>query len=148
MALRYSIINSEKGFFTNDLLSHPESIGVPHGHPPITSFLGVPLSLDGKIKGLLAVANRDDGYSYEQQKDLEAIAPVILEALQRQRSEEDLREAYENLQVKSEELSVQSEELRMQNVELQTQSEELHAADETLWESINGSVLWLMQSHN
>ena len=108
---------------------------MPHGHPPITSFLGVPLSLDGKIKGLLAVANRDDGYSYEQQKDLEAIAPVILEALQRQRSEEDLREAYENLQVKSEELSVQSEELRMQNVELQTQSEELHAADETLWES-------------
>ena len=91
--------------------------------------------MDGKIKGLLAVANRDDGYSYEQQKDLEAIAPVILEALQRQRSEEDLREAYENLQVKSEELSVQSEELRMQNVELQTQSEELHAADETLWES-------------
>jgi PAS domain-containing protein len=60
---------------------------------------------------------------------------MILEALQRRRSEEDLREAYENLQVKSEELSVQSEELRMQNVELQTQSEELHAADETLLES-------------
>ncbi len=83
----------------------------------------------------MLVANRDGGYSYEQQKDPEAIAPVIVEAIQRQRSESDLREAYENLRVKSEELNVQSEELRMQNVELQTQSEELHAADETLLES-------------
>ena len=38
-----SIINSEKGFFTNDLQSHTDSIGVPHGHPLLKSFLGVPL---------------------------------------------------------------------------------------------------------
>ena len=58
-----------------------------------------------------------------------------MEALLRQRSEDDLREAYENLQVQAEELNVQSEELHMQNAELQTQSEELHAATETLRES-------------
>ena len=46
------VINSEKSFFTNDPMSHPDSVGVPHGHPPITSFLGVPLVLNGKIKGL------------------------------------------------------------------------------------------------
>jgi chaperonin cofactor prefoldin len=37
---------------------------------------------------------------------------VIMEALQRKRSVENLREVYENLQVQSEELNVQSEELR------------------------------------
>jgi PAS domain-containing protein len=58
-----------------------------------------------------------------------------MEALQRQKSKEDLREAYENLQVQSEELNVQSEELRMQNVELQIKSEELREAYETLRES-------------
>ncbi len=131
-----SIINSNrKGFFTNDLPSHPDSIGLSHFYPQLQSFLGMPLSLDGKIKGLLAVANRDGGYSEEQQTDLVAIMPVIVEALQRQRSEEDLSEAYENLQVQSEELNVQSEELRMQNVELQIKSEELRAAYEVTLES-------------
>ena len=127
--------NSGKGFFTNDLPSHPDRISLPHFYPTLQSFLRVPLSLDGKIKGLLAVANRDGGYSYEQQEDLGAIVPVIMEVFQRKRSEEDLREAYENLQVQSEKLNVQSEELRMQNEELQIKSEELHAAYETLRES-------------
>jgi hypothetical protein len=47
------VINSEKSFFTNDPLSHPDSIGVPPGHPVLTSFLGVPLILDWKIVGML-----------------------------------------------------------------------------------------------
>ncbi len=47
-----NVINSEKSFFTNDSSSHPESIGVPHGHPMLTSFLGVPLMLNGKMMGM------------------------------------------------------------------------------------------------
>ena len=90
-----SVINSEKSFFTNDPQSHSDSIGVPHGHPPITSFLGVPLVLDGKTMGMIGVANREGGYSCEQQEDLEEIAPAVMQALQRKRSEEALREAYE-----------------------------------------------------
>src|SRR5271169_2442756 len=79
-----SIINSSgKGFLTNDLPSHLDSIGLPHFYPQLQSFLGVPLFLGGKIRGLLAVANGEDGYSDEQQEDLEAIVPVIMEALQR-----------------------------------------------------------------
>jgi PAS domain S-box-containing protein len=86
-----SVIINEKGFFTNDPLSHPDSIGLPDGHPPITSFLGVPLVQEGKTIGLIAVANREGGYSYEQQKDLEAIAPAVTQAFQRKRSEEAMK---------------------------------------------------------
>ena len=129
------VVNSGKSFFTNDLPLHPDIINLPHFYPPLQSFLGVPLSLDGKIKGLLAVANRDGGYSYEQQKDLEAITPAIMEALQRQRSEWDLLEAYEKLKVQSEELQAQSEEIQIKNEELQTQSEELRESYTTLQES-------------
>ena len=107
-----SIINNEKGFFTNDPLSHPYNIDVLHDHPPITSFLGVPLVLDRKIVGMLGVANRDGGYSSEQQEDLEAIAPAIIQALQRQKSEGDLREAYENLKLHSKEVQIRSEKLQ------------------------------------
>jgi GAF domain-containing protein len=56
-----NVITSEKCFFTNDPMSHPDSIGVPLGHPTLTSFLGVPLSLDGKMVGMLGVANREGG---------------------------------------------------------------------------------------
>ena len=46
-----SVIINGKSFFTNDPQSHPDSAGLPVGHPPINSFLTVPLILDGKIVG-------------------------------------------------------------------------------------------------
>ncbi len=55
--------------------------------PTLTSFLGVPLILDRKIVGMLGVANRGGGYSHEQQADLEAIAPAVVQALQRKKAE-------------------------------------------------------------
>jgi PAS domain S-box-containing protein len=82
-----NVITSEKSFFTNDPLSHPDSIGLPSGHPPLTSFLGVPLILNSKVVGMLGVANREGGYSSEQQADLEAIAPAIMQSLHRKKSE-------------------------------------------------------------
>ena len=107
-----SVINSEKSLFTNDPPSHPDSMGLLRGHPLLTSFLGVPLVLDGKTMRMLGVANREGGYSSEQLAGLEAIAPAIVQALQSKKSEDDLREAYENLKLHSEELQIRSEELR------------------------------------
>ena len=93
-----NVINSEKSFFTNNPPSHPESIGVPHGHPILTSFLGVPLVLDRKMMGMLGVANREGGYSSRQQVDLEAITPAIVQALNRKKSELERKRIAEKLQ--------------------------------------------------
>jgi len=92
-----SVIINEKSFFTNDPQSHPDSIGVPPGHPPLTSFLGVPLVQNGKTVGLIAVANRENGYSCEQLEDLEAIAPAVTQVLQRKREEQERMKAEEAL---------------------------------------------------
>jgi len=92
-----NVINNEKGFFTNDPQSHPDSVGIPEGHPPITSFLGVPLVQNGKTVGLIAVANRENGYSCEQLEDLEAIAPAVTQVLQRKREEQERMKAEEAL---------------------------------------------------
>lgn len=35
------------------ILSHPRSIGFPPGHPPMTSFLGVPIRIRGQVFGNL-----------------------------------------------------------------------------------------------
>ena len=124
-----SVINNVIGFFTNKPLSHPDSVGLPFGHPPINSFLGVPLVLDGKAMGMIAVADREGGYNYEQQEDLEAIAPAVMQSLQRKRSKEALHEAYENLHVHSMELHVQSDELLAQSEELQEANKALHESE-------------------
>ncbi len=103
------VIESGKGFFTNDPLSHPESIGLPEGHPPLMSFLGVPLIQEGKTVGVLVVANREGGYNFEQQEDLEAIAPAVMQALQRKKAEQERKQAEEALQASENEFRTLAE---------------------------------------
>ena len=85
------VIKDGKGFFTNNPNSHPDSIGLPTGHPPLESFLGVPLIRDGQTTGMIGVGNRDGGYNQEQLEILEAILPAIVEAFSRKRVEVALR---------------------------------------------------------
>jgi PAS domain S-box-containing protein len=91
------VIGSGKGFFTNDPQSHPDSIGVPLGQPLLKSFLGVPLAQNGQIVGVLVVANREGGYSYEQLEDIEAIAPAVTQALLKKKAEHERKKAEEAL---------------------------------------------------
>jgi len=82
-----------KGLFTNDPAHHPDSIGLPKKHPPLTSFLGVPLMRAGSVIGLLAVGNREGGYSQKEQDALEALTPSIVEAFMRKRAEDALKKS-------------------------------------------------------
>ena len=93
-----SVVDSGKGFFTNDPASHPDSIDLPQDNPPLKSFLGVPLIENGKTVGVLAVANREGGYSCEQQEDLEAVAPAVVHVLQRKREENKREQAEKTFQ--------------------------------------------------
>lgn len=44
-----------------DLTEHPDSFGFPPGHPPMTSFLGVPIRVRGQVFGnLYLTGKRDD----------------------------------------------------------------------------------------
>jgi PAS domain S-box-containing protein len=84
------VIDTGKSFFTNDPWSYPDSIDLPQDHPELKSFLVVPLIQEGKTTGMIVVANREGGYSSEQQEDLEAIAPAVTQALWRKKAEETL----------------------------------------------------------
>ncbi|MCU1387300.1 MAG: putative signal transduction histidine kinase [Ilumatobacteraceae bacterium] len=44
-----------------DIHEHPDSFGFPPGHPPMTSFLGVPILLRGKVFGNLYLTDKHDG---------------------------------------------------------------------------------------
>lgn len=79
----------------NDPASDPERIGTPEGHPPVTSFLGVPLKKGSEVVGMIALANKEAGYNLADQQAVEALAMALVEALMRKRAEQALRESEE-----------------------------------------------------
>ncbi|MHB8908421.1 MAG: GAF domain-containing protein [Syntrophales bacterium] len=83
------VLTEGRGFFTNDPANHPDSIGVPPEHPPLHSFLGVPLMSNGGVIGMIGVGNREGGYTQEQLEALEALGPAVVGAFYRRRSEEE-----------------------------------------------------------
>jgi PAS domain S-box-containing protein len=89
------VLADGKGFYTNDPPHHPDSIGLPKGHPPLTSFLGVPLKDEGKTVGMIAVGNREGGYTDYELSALESLSPIVVEAFARKKTEESLKETQE-----------------------------------------------------
>ena len=86
------VLQDGRSLLTNDPTSHPDSIGLPEGHPRLTAFLGVPFIRNGKAVGMIGVGNRDGGYSSVDQEILEALTPTILEAILYKRAEKALQE--------------------------------------------------------
>jgi signal transduction histidine kinase len=56
-----------------DISEHPRSYGFPHGHPPMRSFLGVPILVDGMPFGNLYLTEKGDGEQFTA-GDEEAVA--------------------------------------------------------------------------
>jgi signal transduction histidine kinase len=55
-----------------DISEHPRSYGFPHGHPPMRSFLGVPILIDGKPFGNLYLTEKTGGEEFTE-ADEEAV---------------------------------------------------------------------------
>ena len=85
------VMTEGKGFFSNGPASDPVSIGTPQGHVELTAFLGAPLIHDGKVIGVIALANREGGYREQELQSVEALCPAIVEAFYRSRAEAALR---------------------------------------------------------
>jgi signal transduction histidine kinase/DNA-binding response OmpR family regulator len=96
------IINGQES-----IQSHPDHVAVPDGHPPLTSFLGVPLKSTGRTIGLIALANRDGGYSKSNQEDLEILSSALVDAFSRKRAELDIHRLNIDLKAANQELETE-----------------------------------------
>jgi len=123
-------LRKKQSIYTN------EAPPVPPGHPIIHNNLAAPILFHGQVIGLLNVANKEGGYSDEDQRTLDAIAariaPVLYAWIQRKLREDERRQAEQAIHEANEQLQAQNEELQAQGEELQTQAEELHAQTEEL----------------
>ena len=89
-----------KSWIINDPAAHPAAVEKPKGHPPITSFLGVPLTFLGGVTGMLALANKEGGFTPADQQEVEVLTTAFSEALNRRRAEKKIAELNLELQGK------------------------------------------------
>ena len=83
------VLLTGKSLIVNDPSNHPAAIGIPPGHPPLTSFLGSPLKKNtDETIGMIAVGNKPGGYTETDQYFLEGLTMAIVQSLKSKRTEE------------------------------------------------------------
>jgi signal transduction histidine kinase len=78
------LIRDQHALRLHDLTEHPASVGFPPGHPPMRSFLGVPVQLRGVAFGNLYLCEKRRGADFSEEDDeivslLAAQAAVAIE---------------------------------------------------------------------
>ncbi|MBM3299171.1 MAG: PAS domain S-box protein, partial [Deltaproteobacteria bacterium] len=88
-------LSMERTQTINAPVLHPDSVGVPDGHPTITCFLGVPLKRAGKTFGLIGLGNKEGGYTSVDSQGVEALSIAFVEALERIRGKRLISEMHD-----------------------------------------------------
>jgi signal transduction histidine kinase len=78
---------------TNDVSAHPDSSGWPDRHPEMSSFLGVPLRTRSEVFGNIYLADKDGGFTGEDQRTIETLSIIAGSAVANVRIHRRLREA-------------------------------------------------------
>jgi len=120
-----TVLSTGTVVIANDAANDPRTSGLPPGHPPLSAFVGIPLEVDGRLIGMIGLANRVGGYSERWRADLQpllATARVLMGAC-RARSERDKIELA---------LERSTDQLRLARERAEQTQLQLHSAIESL----------------
>lgn len=90
-------IKAGESQIVNDPAGDPDRVGTPDGHPPLTCFLGVPLKHAGETFGMIALGNKEGGYTVADQEAVEDLSVAIVEAMRSKRAEDRLARQSEEI---------------------------------------------------
>lgn len=85
---------------SDDARTDPDRVGQPKGHPPVATFLGVPLRLHDAPIGMIGVANRPDPYGLDHEQLLMTYAAQVAIVIRNAQLYEQLTTANEKLERK------------------------------------------------
>ena len=71
-----TLIRDPQTVRVDDISQHPDSVGFPEHHPPMTTFLGVPVRAGNAIFGNLYLTDKSEPYSVDDELIVEALAAV------------------------------------------------------------------------
>ncbi|WP_421869522.1 GAF domain-containing protein [Motiliproteus sp.] len=68
------VLKTAQPVIANNPADDPRAGGIPKGHPPLNSFLGLPFYTNGQLQGVVGIANRVNGYD---QQLVDFLAPFL-----------------------------------------------------------------------
>ena len=92
------VITNRRSKLSNDVLHDPDRVGQPRGHPPVRTFLGVPLQVGERVIGMIGVANKPSGYTADEERLLFTFANQVAVAIENARLYEDQRRMIDELE--------------------------------------------------
>lgn len=69
-------ITHKEVVLSNSPSTDPRASGIPPGHPPMHSYLGVPMMIGDEVVAVIGLANRAGGYGSKHRDEVEMLAPV------------------------------------------------------------------------
>jgi signal transduction histidine kinase len=87
-----------------DIADHPRSFGFPPGHPPMVSFLGVPVRIRDEVYGNLYLTEKENGGQFDEEDEavVVALAAAAGVAIENARLYEEARRRQRWLQASAE----------------------------------------------
>ena len=86
-----TVIRENRTIVVDEIGKHPDSYGFPPNHPPMRSFLGVPVVAGGKAFGNLYLTEKSGGFTNEDVALVEALSRIAGSAVNTARLQERLR---------------------------------------------------------
>jgi len=78
--LGYSLDTGES-FYVRDPALHPAAHGMPEGHVPVSQFLSVPVTYQGRIVGQIVLGNPSKDYTSHEVDVADTVADIYAEAI-------------------------------------------------------------------
>lgn len=129
---------------SNDVPNDLYHVGSPRGHPPVHTFLGVPLTVRHETIGMIGVANRRAGYGAEHERLLATFANQVAVAIANARLYEQQRAMIADLQSLHARLGAVEVEARIHQERTRI-AEELHDRVAQIMFSMGLGVTWCLE---
>lgn len=71
-----TVIRENRTIILDSISEHPDSVGFPDNHPPMESFLGVPVSVGGEAFGNLYLTHKEGGFTDDDITVVEAMSRI------------------------------------------------------------------------